>query len=363
MKKISSTNLWHSTKDYIFITQGMALYAFGFCGFILPTKIVMGGLAGVGTLVYFASGEVIPVAVTQYVCNLILLAFAYKIVGRKFVLGTLFGATMISVWVGLFQPIFIGGVFENGILPGDPFMNIVIGSSFIGFGIGMCFVHNGSSGGTDIVAAMVSKHSNVTVGRTMLYTDVFIISSSYLITHEIRYVVYGFMVLVIVSYLADLVINTNRQAVQFTIISSKWREIATAVNNDAHRGCTVLDGMGWYSKSTVKVLLVMCRKIESVNIFRIVKYIDPEAFITQGNVNGVYGKGFDSVKIKMKTDNSDISHRIDQDTRADFGGHNSVSNPDSPHIHIPADTYADGSTAVQNDIKRPAGGGTPIGRI
>ena len=158
MKQISTTYLWHTAKDYFFITLGMAIYAFGFCGFILPSKIVMGGLAGVGTLVYFISGEAIPVAVTQYVCNLILLAMAYKIVGRKFVLGTLFGATMISVWVGLFQPIFIGGVFENGVLPGDPFMNIVIGAVLIGFGIGITFTHNGSSGGTDIVAAMVSKH-------------------------------------------------------------------------------------------------------------------------------------------------------------------------------------------------------------
>jgi uncharacterized membrane-anchored protein YitT (DUF2179 family) len=101
--------------------------------------------------------------------------------------------------------------------------------------------------------------------------------------------------------MADLMINTNRQAVQFTIISSKWESIADAINNDAHRGCTVLDGMGWYSKSSVKVLLVMCRKIESVKIFRIVKAIDNNAFITQGNVNGVYGMGFDEVKVKIQS--------------------------------------------------------------
>ena len=108
------------------------------------------------------------------------------------------------------------------------------------------------------------------------------------------------MVLFLVSYMADLVINTNRQAVQFTIFSRHWREIATAINNDARRGCTVLTGMGWYSKQEVKVLLVMCRKIESVTIFRIIKSIDNDAFVTQGNVNGVYGRGFDEVKVKMK---------------------------------------------------------------
>jgi uncharacterized membrane-anchored protein YitT (DUF2179 family) len=269
----------------------MALYAFGFCAFILPEKVVIGGLAGIGSLVYFTTG--IPVAITQYVLNLILLAFAYKIVGKQFVVGTIYGATMISVFVGIFQPLF------HSAFTSEPFMNIVIGGIICGFGIGLSFIHNGSSGGTDIVAAMVSKHSNVSVGRTMLYTDVFIISSSYLIFHQIDKIVYGFVILFLVSYMADMVINTNRQAVQFTIISPKWKEIATAINNDAHRGCTVLDGMGWYSKSTVKVLLVMCRKIESVTIFRIVKSIDKNAFITQGNVNGVYGTGFDEVKVKM----------------------------------------------------------------
>ena len=108
------------------------------------------------------------------------------------------------------------------------------------------------------------------------------------------------MVLFLVSYMADMVINTNRQAVQFTIFSRHWREIATAINNDAKRGCTVLTGMGWYSKQEVKVLLVMCRKIESVTIFRIIKSIDKDAFVTQANVNGVYGQGFDEVKVKMK---------------------------------------------------------------
>ena len=164
----------------------------------------------------------------------------------------------------------------------------------------MAFTHNGSSGGTDIVAAMVSKHTNVSVGRTMLYTDFFIISSSFFIFHKINLVVFGFIVLALTSFTADMIINTNRQAVQFTIFSKKWQEIATAINNDAKRGCTVLTGMGWYSKQEVKVLLVMCRKIEAVTISRIIKSIDPDAFTTQANVNGVYGKGFDELKVKMK---------------------------------------------------------------
>jgi uncharacterized membrane-anchored protein YitT (DUF2179 family) len=285
-------NLWRSARDYVFISLGMAIYAFGFCGFILPERVVIGGAAGLSTIVYFLTG--IPVAITNYALNLTLLAIAYKIVGKQFVLGTIFGCTMMSVFLGIFQPLLASGFTD------ESFLNIVIGGVAAGLGVGLAFTHNGSSGGTDIVAAMVSKHSNVTVGRTMLYTDLFIISSSYFVTLQIDKVVFGLIVLFLCSYVADMVINTDRQAVQFTVFSSKWEEIATAINNEAHRGCTVLTGMGWYSKKEVKVLLVMCRKIEAVTISRIIKSIDPNAFCAQAHVNGVYGKGFDELKVKMK---------------------------------------------------------------
>ena len=296
------TNVWRTARDYIFITVAMAIYAFGFCAFILPEKVVIGGLAGVGTIVYLTLG--IPVAITQYACNLALLAIAYKIVGKKFVFGTIYGATMISVFVGIFQPLFPEP------LTNEPFMNIVIGGLLAGLGVGMAFTHNGSSGGTDIIAAMVQKYTNVTVGRTMLYNDCIVISSSYFIYHRIDLVVYGFVVLILCSYMADMIINTNRQAVQFTIFSQKWQEIATAINNDARRGCTILSGMGWYSKHEVKVLLVMCRKIESVTISRIIKSIDPDAFVTQTNCNGVYGKGFDELKVKMPMPHKNDKNRV-----------------------------------------------------
>lgn len=296
---ISYNKLWVSSRDYAMIIFGIFLYSFGFSAFIFPEKVVIGGLAGFGTLIYFITeklfGYGVPVAVTQYATNLILLAFAFKSVGKQFVIRTIFGATVISLFIGLLTPIFQ----YDPIIQGQPFMNVVVGGILCGVGIGLVFIHNGSTGGTDIVAAMVSKKSNVTIGRTMLYCDMCIITSSFLIFHQLDKVVYGFVVLVLTSFLCDMVINTNRQAVQFTIFSNKWQEIATAINNEAHRGCTVLTGMGWYTKSDVHMLIVMCRKIESITIFRIVKSIDPNSFVTQANVNGVYGKGFDQIKMKM----------------------------------------------------------------
>lgn len=287
-----SRNIWLSSKDYVFIVLGLCIYAFGFTAFVLPEKVVIGGLVGVGSLVYFLTD--IPVAITSYACNLLLLAIAYRIVGRQFVVRTVFGATVLNLLIGIMQPL-----FPEPLIAQQTFMNIIIGGVLCGVGIGLAFTHNGSTGGTDIVAAIVAKRTNVTIGRTMLYVDFGIISSSYLFTHDVAKVLYGFVVLIIVSYMVDMVINTNRQAVQFLIISPLWERIATAVNQHARRGVTVMNGMGWYTKHDIKILLIVCRKIESVTIFRIVKSIDQTAFITQANVNGVYGQGFDELKFKQ----------------------------------------------------------------
>lgn len=301
------TNLASNLRDYSAIIFGLLLYSIGFTAFILPHQIVIGGLSGVGTLVYFASGGLISVAVTQYACNLILLAFAYKLVGKTFVMRTIFGATFISLFIGIFENFFMS--LGHPIIE-DVTMSAILGAILCGMGVGTVFIHNGSSGGTDIVAAMVSKLSNVSIGRTMIVTDMLIVTCSFFLPFDgtlqqrleakVPLIVYGWVVTFIIAYCTDMIINTNRQATQFIIFSPKWEVIANAVNKEAHRGVTVMDGMGWYSKTEVKILMVWCRKIESVTIFRIVKSIDPNAFITQANVNGVYGKGFDTMKVKIK---------------------------------------------------------------
>lgn len=294
-------------KDYMMIIVGLMIYSVGFTSCILPHKIVIGGLSGVGTLVYFATDGMIPVAVTSYACNLMLLACAYKLVGRTFVLRTIFGVTVSAIGIGCTEGFFMG--LGHPLIP-DRVVSVALGGISCGIGIGTAFIHNGSTGGTDIVAAMVSKFSNVSIGRTMIVVDFCIISCSIFLPFEgtleqriearIPTIVYGIMVTFIASYLTDQLINGNRRATQFMIFSPKWKEIADRILADAHRGVTVMDGKGWYTKHDQKVLIVYCRKIESVTIFRIIKSIDEDAFVTQGAVNGVYGKGFDHVKIKMK---------------------------------------------------------------
>ncbi len=301
---ISKDKVWISAKDYIFITFGLCLYAFAFSAFIAPENVVIGGMAGIGQLIYFITEKIfdhgLPIAISIYALNVVLLIIAYKAVSRTFVVRTIFGVSVLALLIGVLQPL-----FKEPIVQQETFMNVIIGGMLCGLGIGIAFVHNGSSGGVDIIAAMVSKHSNISIGRTMQICDFCIVTSSILLPRTdgevIASPVYGYIVLLIVPFMADMMINSNRQAVQFTIFSRYWQEIATAVNNEAHRGCTVLSGMGWYSKHEVKVLIVICRKYEAMTVFRIIRAIDKDAFITQANVNGVYGQGFDELKLKMKS--------------------------------------------------------------
>ncbi len=279
-------------QDFVMITIGLFCYAFGFTAFILPEEIVIGSVTGLSSLIHFWTGA--NVAVTYYVINIILLAIAFRSVGKQFVFLTILGATIATIFIGILQPL-----FPTPIIAQQTFMNVILGAVLCGLGLGTVFIHGGSTGGTDIIAAMVAKYSTISFGRTMMYCDVLIICSSWLLFHSIDKIVYGLIFMVIYSVTADRVINNTRQSVQFLIISKKWQEIADNIIAVAHRGCTILDGKGWYTKDAVKIVLVMCRKHESVNIFRIIKETDREAIITQSNVNGVYGFGFDELKVRV----------------------------------------------------------------
>ncbi|MCD7937983.1 MAG: YitT family protein [Tannerellaceae bacterium] len=282
--------VYFSMQDYLMIIVGTLLYGFGFNGFILNNEIVTGGLSGLCALIYFATS--IPVSFSYFTFNLVLLLIAYKVLGLKFLVKTIFGVICLSLSLSLFEWLLKG----NPILTDEPFMSIIIGGAICGFGLGLIFCSNGSTGGTDIIAAIVNKHKPISIGRALLVCDFIIISCSYLLFHNVEKIVFGFVEMVISNYVLDMVINGNRQSVQFLIFSRKYQEIVDVILKDLDRGCTILDGVGGYSKEPVKVIVLLAKKSESITIFRIVQQIDNQAFISQSNVRGVYGEGFDQIK-------------------------------------------------------------------
>jgi uncharacterized membrane-anchored protein YitT (DUF2179 family) len=266
------------------------MYAFGWTGFLLPAKITTGGVTGIAAIIYFATN--IPVGISYFCINAVLLMFSIKIFGFKFSL-----KTIINVFILTFLLSFLQSIIKEPLVKNESFMNCILGGMICGSGIGLIFNFKGSTGGTDILALIINKHYRISLGKALLICDVLIISSSFLILHSVEKIVYGFVVMGVSSYTVDMVLNGARQSVQFFIFSNKHDEIADAIIKQAHRGCTLLDGTGWYSRKPVKVVVVMAKKNESVAIFRIVKEIDSNAFISQSSVIGIYGQGFDQIKV------------------------------------------------------------------
>ena len=300
MDALLNSKIGRELKDYVAITLGIMCYALGWAAFLLPYQISTGGVTGISALIYYVTG--IEIQVSYFVINAIFMVFALKILGLKFCIKTLYAIPALTFFLWLFQVLLKDETGNLPLLlgPGQEFMALVIGACMTGFGIGFVFIYNGSTGGTDILAWIINKYKDVSLGRLIMYGDIIIISSCYLVFHDWKRVLFGFCVLFIMSVVIDYVVNSNRQSVQFLIFSRKHEEIAETITKELRRGVTLLDGTGWYSKQSIKVVVILAKKNQANEIFRLVRDIDENAFISQSNVVGVYGEGFDKLKVKKK---------------------------------------------------------------
>lgn len=287
--KLTPRDIWNEVKDYTIITLGLMCYTFGWTAFLVSNEIVTGGVTGLSAIIYF--GTNIPVPISYFTINGILLIAAIRIIGWQYCIRSIFGVVMTTIQLSIWAY-----YIKEPLIKDEPFMSCIIGGIMLGVGIGVAFTRNGSTGGTDIIAAIINKYKPITLGRSILYCDLLIISSSYMLFHDLEKILFGFVVLAVSTYSCDLLINGIRQSIQLLIFSDKYEEIADHINRDINRGVTILDGMGWYSKQPKKVIVVLAKRTESTSIFRLVKQIDSHAFISQSNVIGVYGEGFDKIK-------------------------------------------------------------------
>ena len=267
---------------------------------MLPYEFTPGGMTGVSAIIFYATG--FPTQYSYFIINAILLAIGLKILGFKFFAKTIYATLCITFFLGLVQSVISQ---PDGTLPrvvGDqPFMAAVIGACIEGAALALVFINNGSTGGTDIIAAIVNKYKNFSMGRVLMWLDFIIVSCSFFVFHDWNKVVTGYVILIIAMILLDYTMTSATQSVQFTIISEKHEEIARLINQEAHRGCTVIDAQGFYSGKEVKMLFVLAKRRQSDLIFRIINDIDPTAFVSQSAVIGVYGEGFDQFKVRRKS--------------------------------------------------------------
>ena len=275
-------------RDYVMITVASFVYAVSVSLFLDPNSLAPGGITGIAIILNRLFG--IETGTWMLLINIPILLIGIWKFGLRFILSTIYCTAMTSLFTNLLTPV--------GAVTTDPLLASLTGSALMAVSMGWVFKAGSTTGGTDIIAAIVNKYKDVTLGRMIMICDVFIISSCYFIFHDWRRVIFGFVTLFIIGVVLDWIINSARQSVQFFIFSKKYDEIADRIIKDADRGVTVLDGTGWYSKNNVKVLVVLAKKRQSLDIFRLVKRIDPNAFISQSSVIGVYGEGFDRLKVK-----------------------------------------------------------------
>ncbi|NCB09637.1 MAG: YitT family protein, partial [Bacteroidia bacterium] len=272
-------------KDYAIITFGLLMFVMGWLLFLIPAEITGGGVSGIAAVVYFATK--IPVSITFLAINVILVLIAIKILGANFGVKTIYSIVVLTIFFAVFQ-----NIIKNPIVD-DTFLSAVLGGMAGGIGLGIVFSRGGSTGGTDIFAMIVMKYRNVSPGRIIMYCDVIIIASSYFVFQSPEKLVYGYVTMWVVSYSLDSFLSGANRSAQMFIFSSKHEEIADFITKEAVRGVTVFDGVGWYTKENIKIVMSIVRKKETSAIFRKIKEIDPNAFISMASVMGVYGQGFE----------------------------------------------------------------------
>ena len=281
--------IWQEVRSHIIITVAIIISAIGWTGFLIPSNMLGGGVTGLATIIYWVTG--LPTGISIFALNAILILIAFRSLGRRFALSTIYSVIVTSIVFYILQEyVFLAPIIE------DRFLSAVLGAGLNGVACAFIFLEGSSTGGTDIIVMMINKYRNITLGRLTLFINVAIISCSYFVFRDLELLIYSYVGLMVTSYTMDLTMNGSKQSVQMFIFSQKSDEIADKVGEEIRRGVTMIKGTGWYTKTENNIVMVVVRKTESQRVIRIVKQLDPTAFVSVNTVMGVYGKGFEMMK-------------------------------------------------------------------
>ena len=307
---IIQKSFWTIAKEWALVTLGILIYVTGWALFLMPNNLVGGGVSGISSMIQYATGGAIQMGYSYFVLNAILIILAMVVIGMGFGAKTIYAIILASVGLRFLPDLIPTEIIQTLAMQNGKLMSTLCGGVMAGIGIGMSISNGGSTGGTDIIALIYTKYRNVSPGKVILYIDFVILLSSLLgadgqpLTHlmpfseKVTTVIYGLILVTVNGRVIDSYLSGSQQSVQLFILSKHYAEIADSITHDLHRGVTVLDGKGWYTKEPAEVLMVITRKTD-VNLFlRQIKAIDPNAFLSVSSVNGVYGRGFEAIKGK-----------------------------------------------------------------
>lgn len=256
--------------------------------FLKPHTIAPGGLSGISVVLNKVTG--ISVSNIMLLIGVPLVLFAYKILGRKNFIKTLVGTVLFSAIINLTSPLATLSATN------DLLLSSISGAILIGIGIGIVFRVDGSTGGTDLIALILSKKfPGVKVTKFMMCLDGVVVISSGIVSKNIEIALYSAIALYVIVKVADAIMEGFDFSKAFLIISNKSDELRTVITNELDRGVTILDGKGGYTDEKKEVLLVVIPKNQEIYLKKLVKSTDPSAFIIVSNVHEVLGEGFKSL--------------------------------------------------------------------
>lgn len=294
-----SSQVFDFIKDFFFINLGMAIYSVGWALFLLPNHITTGGGAGLAAILQYATG--FPMQYTLLIVNGVLLLVAWWQLGAKFALKTLYAVLSLSFYLGLGQELpqlLDNPGLVNVLGPEQIGMAAILGAIFNGLGIGMVFMSGGCTGGWDIIASVINKYKNISIGRVLLYLDLFVIANCIWMFPDkgVEMVVYGYITLVVYTFAVDTMINSSKQDIQFTIYTKESDRLVEIIRSKTGHTATLLYGEGGYTHDELKVVVTIVHKSEQVQMLRLIRDTDPASFVTFHRVEGAFGLGFNVIK-------------------------------------------------------------------
>jgi uncharacterized membrane-anchored protein YitT (DUF2179 family) len=265
------------------VTVGSFITALGLAAFLIPNKIAAGGVSGLATVLYYVFG--FPVGFTMFIINIPLLILCIKELGMRFGIKSIFGTFVISVFVD-----FLAAVIKKP-WTADPLLAAIYGGVAAGLGLGIVFRFKGTTGGTDLAAALVNKFFKISLGYSLLTIDALVIVLAGVV-FNIELALYALIAVFVTGRMIDLVQEGVSYAKAAVIISERYAEISRELLEKMNRGVTAFQSRGAYTSKQRDVLLCVVAQSEVTTLKSIVYQVDPEAFVIVANVHEVLGEGF-----------------------------------------------------------------------
>ena len=281
-------------KHYSLILIGSFILASGFVLFITPYKIVPGGVYGISIMLHHIFGT--PVGFVALLFDIPLTIIGIKILGPRFGIKTVVSFVLTAVFVD-------GLTYLYGTEPlvkDDALLSSIFGGLFIGVGLGLIFKSRATSGGSDIVAMIISKYTKLPVGQLMIAVDSAIVLIGLLVFQDWKIPLYSLIVIFITGKVIDTILEGMNYDKVLLIVSDKTEEIRDKIINDLNRGGTLLNGEGLYNNYERQIVFTVVNRRETVMLQDYINTIDPNAFVTVLNANEILGNGFKSLKEKLE---------------------------------------------------------------